>query len=66
MKRRYLVIETVEDCKLNVGSIIVLGSATLDDNPVRTVEAIQIDEQTAQGFRETMRQWADEPRKASK
>lgn len=56
MRRKYLIVKDVRDCKGNPGSYVVFGSVVLDDRNVPTVEAVTLDEQTATGIRQVMRE----------
>jgi hypothetical protein len=55
MTRKYLVIEDIRDCKGNPKCFAVVGAIITSLPKVKVIDAISMDEQTAQQFRETMR-----------
>jgi hypothetical protein len=63
MRRKYLVVKDVRDSKGDPSSYIVFGVVELDERAIPAVEAVTLDEQTAQAIRETMRDYTTGGRK---
>ena len=55
VRKNYLVVQKVGDCKNSPGSYAVVSVVELDERVVRGIDSIPIPEQTAQTIRELLK-----------